>query len=135
MNMYRWVDPRVDLVKVADLRSYLETHGWTPKPFPRPQVLKYEGPPDDAGQPIVLIAPASEKHSDYRNGVVDIITSLSALEDRHPVAVLNDILNQRASDGASGDNGANAALTVGAKLKGKRSPRRTAQRRKRTRSS
>ena len=134
MNMERWVDPRVASVKVADLRSYLEAHGWKLKPFPRPQVLKYEGPLDDEGQPIVLIAPASEKLSDYRRGVVDIITSLSALEDRQPVAVLNDILNQHAS-GGSGDNGANAAPRAGAKPKGSSSPRRSAERRKRTRSS
>jgi hypothetical protein len=125
MNMDRWVDPRVDRVKVADLRSYLEAHGWTLKPFPRPQALKYEGPLDDNGQPIVLLAPATEKLLDYRRGVVDIITTLSVLEDRHPVAILNDILNQHAHGKGKGDNRANAASqAAGPKRKGTRSRRK-----------
>ena len=49
MNMERWVDPRVQGVRVASLREYLEAHGWRRKPFPRPEVLVYWGPPDTTG--------------------------------------------------------------------------------------
>jgi hypothetical protein len=125
MSMDRWVDPRVSQVKVANLRSYLEAHGWQLKPFPRPQALKYEGPPDDEGEPIVLMAPSSEKLSDYRWGVVSIITTLSVLEDRHPVEILNEILGHDACGQARGEEGANAASRVaGAKRKGNRSHRK-----------
>ncbi|MCI0459504.1 MAG: hypothetical protein L0Z62_21345 [Gemmataceae bacterium] len=114
MNFERWVDPRVVSVRLPALRAYLEDHGWVLKPFPRRQVLKYEGPLDDEGQPIFILAPSSEDLIDYRQGVVDIITTLSVLEDRHPVEILNDILNQGAVASRPGDNGGAAAPAEGA---------------------
>jgi hypothetical protein len=79
------------------MRAYLLGHGWTLKSFARPQVLLFEGPSDDEGEPIVQWVPASEDLQDYERGVVDVITNLSVLEDRHPVEVLNDILQYSAA--------------------------------------
>ena len=116
MNMQRWVDPRIQSVRVADVRQYLRDHGWNPKPYPRPELLVFEGPLDDESEPIIQIIPASEKSIDYRLRCVDLITSLSVLEDRHPVEVLQDILRQHALEpveAGSESNGAGAAATSG----------------------
>ena len=90
----RWVDPRVSQVRLKDLKNYLSTHGWKLKPFSRPQVLRFEEPTTGGEEPVVQLVPSSEKHPDFRRGVIDTITSLSECEDRHPVEVLNDILRQ-----------------------------------------
>ena len=60
--MYRsaWIDPRIAKVTVAGARAYLLEHGWRPKPFPRPEVLLFEGPMADEGHPIEQILPASK---------------------------------------------------------------------------
>jgi hypothetical protein len=112
MNWERWVDPRVASVRVAGLCAYLASHGWVRKPFPRPKVFVYEGPADDEGEPIELWVPASEQFSDFWYQIVRVITTLCVLEDRHAVAVLDDILNQQTN---GGDNGANRTDTAGTK--------------------
>src|SRR5262249_44811111 len=107
----RWIDPRVSQVRLKDLQSYLRAHGWTLKPFPRPQVLLFEEPDAGGGEPIVQLVPSSEQHPDFRRGVIDTISSLSECEDRHPAEVLNDIL-RHADPAASMPNGAGAATGV-----------------------
>jgi hypothetical protein len=110
MNPWRWVDPRVDEVRVEGLRAYLLARGWKPKPHPRPQVLVFEEPGGGGGEPVVQVVPASERLRDYRQGVIDVITSLSAYEDRHPVEVLNDILGGQ--QGGAGDGEAAREKTL-----------------------
>lgn len=115
-NMDRWVDPRVQLVQVADLCAYLRSRGWTLKPFPRPQVLMFEEPLGHEGEPIVQAVPASEKFRGYRDEVVGVITNLAAIEDRYAVDVLNDILHQKTQDHSPiqvGQDGANQATGRG----------------------
>ena len=53
------------VVRVADLLAYLLSKGWKIRPFKRPEVIYFEGPPDDDGRPLVLLLPASEKLRDY----------------------------------------------------------------------
>lgn len=38
------------------------------------------------------LIPASDQSDDYRQRVSELITTLSELEDRHPIEVLNEIL-------------------------------------------
>jgi hypothetical protein len=101
-NLDRWVDPRVGQVKAASLHAYLQSRGWRPRPSPRPQLLVFEEPPRRGGKPVVQTVPASEEGSDYVDGVVHAITNLAVLERRHPVDVLDDILQQQ-HDEAGGD--------------------------------
>jgi hypothetical protein len=84
-------DALLDAVRVPDLQSYLLGKGWLHKPFPRPEVLLFEGPLADSGRPFVQLVPASEQLLDYRRAVEDISRSLSQLEGRPALDVLYDI--------------------------------------------
>jgi hypothetical protein len=97
MNLWGWVDPRVEQVRVPGVRSYMLRHGWKLRPYPGPELLVFDGPLDDDGEPIIQLIPSSERMRDYRLRVVELITALSVLEDRPPVAILNDILAENAS--------------------------------------
>ena len=89
-----WIDRRVEKVRVPQVLAYLRGRGWEPKPFPRPQVLLFTGPPDDDGRPIVQMVPADEQGGDYLQCIIDLITNLAVIEDRPAVEVLDDILRQ-----------------------------------------
>jgi hypothetical protein len=102
-NMDRWVDPRVAQVRTADVQRYLVARGWKPKPSPRPQLLMFEEPAGRERKPIIQTVPASERGSDYRDGIVRVITNLAVIEDRYAVDVLNDILR---GQGGAEPNGA-----------------------------
>jgi hypothetical protein len=92
MNPWRWVDPRVDTIGLADLRAYFLHKGWTLKPNPNPNLLRFEKPSVGRGRPFFQMIPSSDQFSDFRLRVPELITTLSELEDRHPIEVLNDIL-------------------------------------------
>jgi hypothetical protein len=92
IGMERWIDPRVGQVKPSDVMHYLVSHGWKRQPFPRQEVLVFEGPPDDSGKPIIQMLPASEGAPDYRGSLIRLITALAIIEDRMAPAVLDDIL-------------------------------------------
>lgn len=95
MGMERWVDPRVQKVKVADLQRYLLKHGWKEQK-PDPDLLVFEGPRDDYGKPIIQVLPAGEHYADFRQRVIELITALAVIEDRSAQAVLDDILRRPA---------------------------------------
>lgn len=113
-NMDRWVDPRVKLVKAADLHAYLRARGWKVRPSPRPQVLLFEEPPGHEGKPVLQTVPAHDGGSDYTDAVVRAITNLAAVEDRYAVEVLNDILRQATAEAvpANGPTGPSKAEPV-----------------------
>jgi hypothetical protein len=92
MNPWRWVDPRVVAVSLAALRAYLGQHGWEPRPAPGPNLLRFEKQAGRNEAPLVQIIPASEQLADFRQRLIELITSLSEMEDRHPVGLLDDIL-------------------------------------------
>jgi hypothetical protein len=94
-NMYRWVDPRVDSVRVADMRSYLARRGWKEKPYPGgPELLVFQAARvDDDGKEIIQVLPSAEESRSYRQRLIELITSLAVIEDRLAVEVLNDILH------------------------------------------
>lgn len=111
MNARAWVDPRMERVRVDDVRAYLEAHGWVQKPYPRPELLVFEGPLDDGGEPIVQVLPSSERLADYRLRVEELIASLSVLEDRPAVEVLGDLLSAILANG-SRNNGSTEAGAI-----------------------
>jgi hypothetical protein len=95
VNPWRWVDPRVRAVRLADLRAYLLGRGWKLRPSPNPKTLLFERPGIDSANSLVQAIPSSEDFSDYSRHIAEFITVLSEIEDRHPVAVLEDMLQQR----------------------------------------
>ena len=93
-ELWRWIDPRVESVRLPELRSYLLAHGWKLKSYPQPQVLVFEEPVAGNEEPIVQLVPVSDQVREFRRSVIDVITSLSAVENRHPAAILDDILRE-----------------------------------------
>ena len=49
MNPWRWVDPRVRQVKVANLQAYLLGHGWRLCPNPNRDLLRFERAAEENG--------------------------------------------------------------------------------------
>jgi hypothetical protein len=105
-----WLDPRIDQVRVAQIRSYLLAHGWRQENGPDSPLLVFGGPVDDNGKLIELVVPASEKFPDYSDYLDVVIRALSILEDRHCLEVLEDILSTTpaqkpavTANGADGD--------------------------------
>jgi hypothetical protein len=96
MNPWRWVDSRVRQVKVADLEAYLLGHGWVLHPNPNHDLLRFERPAEDNGDAVFQMVPAKDDPREYPQRIVELITTLSELEDRHPVKVLDDILHASA---------------------------------------
>jgi hypothetical protein len=92
MNPWRWVDPRVERVRLTDIQAYFRRRGWKLRPNPNPNLLRFEGPAGKNGPRLFQMVPASEQFADFRQGVAELITTLSELEDRHPVAVLEDMI-------------------------------------------
>jgi hypothetical protein len=112
MNNWGWVDPRVDQVRVANAQSYMLRNGWKRRPYPRPELLVFEGPLDDDGNEIIQVIPSSERAGDYRLRVVQLIDALSVFEDRSCVAILNDLLAEHAALApVNGQNGASAPVS------------------------
>ena len=99
MNRSAWIDPRINQVKVPGARAYLLAHGWRPKPFPRPEVLVFEGPMADEGHPITLILPSGEHFIDYRLRIEELISALGVIEKRYAVEILNEMLALPATNG------------------------------------
>jgi hypothetical protein len=104
MSNLAWVDPRVSLVRVAALQSYLLGRGWKARPYPGPELLVFEGPLDDDGEPIIQVVPSSEQMLDFRLRVTELIEALSVLEDRPAQEILADVL--REGPGHPGSGGA-----------------------------
>lgn len=105
-DLSHWVDARIRSVRAADVRSYLSRRGWKSKPYPRPELLVFEGPPADNGEPIVQVLPAEERFADYQQRLLELVTALAVIEDRPAADVLGDILRQGQSTSAEGGGGA-----------------------------
>jgi hypothetical protein len=88
------VDPRIQAVRVADVKAYLARRGWRLKPNPNSNLLRFEEPSKGNGPGFFQMVPASEEAADYRQRITELITTLSELEDRHPVQVLNEMLDR-----------------------------------------
>ena len=92
MNSNAWVDARIGSLTAPAVRSYLLARGWRERTYPGPELLVFEGPPDDEGQPIVQVLPSSERMRDFRMRSEELIAALSVLEDRPACDVLEDVL-------------------------------------------
>jgi len=99
MNHSGWVDPRIDCVTVGNVQAYLENRAWRLQSFPGPELLVFEGPKDDDGEPIIQVLPSSERLRDYRMRLENLIGALSVIEDRPAVDILTDMLASTQANG------------------------------------
>lgn len=101
-----WIDARIRQVRTADAEAYLVRHGWTRRPFNRPQMLLYEGPLADDGKPLVQAVPAGEPDGEYIQCMLELISSLAVIEARPALDVLTDMLPEAAVTSSNAVNGA-----------------------------
>ena len=92
MNNSAWIDPRISQLTVANVRDYLLRKNWRVQPYPRPELLVFEGPLADDGEPFVLVLPSSERASDYRMRCEDLVGALGIIENRWAVDILHEML-------------------------------------------
>jgi hypothetical protein len=90
----RWVDPRLHLVRIADIRTYLLQRGWKEVPPDQPGVLVFEEPVVNADGPLYQWIPDSEQRREYFQGVYELLAALAEIEDRYAGDVLTDILDR-----------------------------------------
>ncbi len=115
MSNNGWVDPRIQSVGVAGMRSYLISRGWQLQPQAGQDLLVFGGPVDDDGEPIVQVLPSSERMRDFRMRAEELIAALSIFEDRPASDVLTDILRVGVEEQAiagTEKNGSNAFSTL-----------------------
>src|SRR5262245_574952 len=86
-----WVDPRIERVRVTELRSYLIAKGWKIKTQPRPELLLFERE-STSGETTLQPVPTMENSSDYLQRVIEVITGLAATEQRYAVEILEEVL-------------------------------------------
>jgi hypothetical protein len=79
-------------VRVVDLRAYLISKGWKPRPLKRREVILFEGPLADNGKPLELLVPASERLRDYPLRLEEILNALSVLEDRPVAEIIHNVV-------------------------------------------
>lgn len=86
--------PIMDGIEIQHVTAYLGASGWRRRAaFPRPEVLVFDGPDDDEGEPIEAVIPSSTRFSDFRRRLEDLLNTLSILEDRPPLEIALDMLN------------------------------------------
>ena len=88
------IDQRVlDVIRVADVTRYLGEKGWRRREaFPRRELLVFDGPLDDAGEPIVATLPASDQFKDFQSGLTNLLRLLSQLEERSPSEIADELV-------------------------------------------
>ncbi len=96
MNPWRWVDPRVRSVRLAGVRAYLVERGWETKPSTNPLFVRFEPPAGkNNGQSLFQVLPSSDRGNDFVQSITYFLTTMSELEDRHPVEVLDEVLRHQ----------------------------------------
>lgn len=76
-------DPVLGGVDLRDVTAYLANAGWVRRAdFPRPELVVFDGPPDDNGDPIPAVLPAADRTLDFRLRLSDLLHALSVIEGR-----------------------------------------------------
>jgi hypothetical protein len=92
-NVYRrWIDPRVQTLRIAEVVAYLHQRGWTELPTDRPGFRVFQEPPghEIPGGPYCQFVPDSEG-DDLSLRMFELITGLAEVEDRPAAEVIDDI--------------------------------------------
>jgi hypothetical protein len=98
----RWLDPRLNAVRVADLTDYLNRKGWKQVPSDRSGFLVFEEPMVGSDGPLYQFVPETEAWDGFAAWVYELIGALAEYEDRFAGDVLADVLSAHTGDGANG---------------------------------
>lgn len=79
-------------IHLQDVVSYLTKRGWKMKRDEDRDQIWFEGPEDDAGNPILQYVPASEEYADYPLRVEDLIAALVVIEQRRAIEIVRDVV-------------------------------------------
>lgn len=74
-----------------NLRTYLQSRGWTSGDNADRKSLVFFGPRADSGRPLEIILPRSEDFTDYYARVADAVNLLAAIDDVSPAKIVFDI--------------------------------------------
>ncbi len=95
-----WIDPRIASVRVEDVRGYMLTARLETSTLSKAKrTAGFSGGMNDDGKPIIQILPSSEKLLDYEIRLEELIRSLSILEQRRTVEILDELLNDQPRNG------------------------------------
>jgi hypothetical protein len=89
------VDPRIAQLLPAGVIAYLLSRGWTQTHDSNPQWLRFEFPSQNGKAPLSQVIPESDNIADFTQSMIYFLTTLSEIEDRHPVEILDNILHQQ----------------------------------------
>ena len=101
MNPWRWVDPRVSQVRFSGVRAYLARRGYVERQEPNPDFVRFVSTGANNGKQLpYYILPKEKGFAEAKSPVVYFLTTFSEVEDRHPVAILEEILQLQESESA-----------------------------------
>ncbi len=87
------VDPKfLDSIELPNVTAYLAGSGWTRRAaFPRTDLVVFDGPQDDEGEPITVVLPRDEASRDYRLRLGELLRTLSVIERRSEEEIAVDL--------------------------------------------
>jgi|SRR5580765_3906460 len=105
----RWIDPRLDTLRLDQVLVYLDRKGWKELPPDRPGYRAFQEPGEEtlAGRPLCQFVPDTEE-VDLPLRMFELLTGIAEAEDRPAAQVIDDILATSKSQGANGASPAQA---------------------------
>jgi hypothetical protein len=88
-------------LKVANVVSYLQQHGWQTVTHPNPRLLVFQGASDDNGNPIHLILPSQNTFEDSDRLLTKAVNLLAVIEDKSPQEII-DLVTQTHAGSTAG---------------------------------
>lgn len=110
----RWIDPRIQTLRTADLIAYLRSRGWKALPPDRNGLLAFQEPTGATaeGRPFCQFVPLYEDYNDYPRMVFELLTGLAEFEDRQASEVIDDILRLTHGSETNGASEAGPSATA-----------------------
>jgi hypothetical protein len=91
-----WEELGVERPAPEQVRRYLVSHGWRERPY-GPELFVFERSFEGADEPVVQILPSSQEMPAYPQRLLELLQTLSRLEDRLIRHILADVLAHEAN--------------------------------------
>jgi hypothetical protein len=90
----RQEDERLAGIGLESVTMYLGGAGWKRRAeFPRADVVVFDGPVDDDGEPLTVVLPRDDGARDYRLRLGELLRTLAVVEARPPDEIAADLRN------------------------------------------